>query len=182
MDSVLEVEVKVKVEIDSIEGKLSSLGYTRGTTVYEYDTYFDGKNLDMRAADKALRIRKHQDVETGKTKYVLNFKGPKIDDTTMTREETQFEVPSLEQAQLVLNGLDFFAAGYVEKTRIHYKKDDITCCLDKVTGLGDFLEIEIMADAASYDDAVSRINDLLVSLDLSMENTVRHSYLSMLQK
>ena len=178
---MLEVEVKIKIDIEAVEPALSSLGYRRGTTVYEYDRYFNGRQLDLKQADKALRIREHKDVDSGEVKYVLNFKGPKLDDSTMTREETQFEVPSMEACITVLNGLDFYEAGNVEKTRIHYVKDDITCCLDRVTALGDFLEVEIMADEEHYEDAVSRIEALLKQLGLEMDNTIRKSYLSMLQ-
>ena len=177
---MLEVEVKIKTDLDAIERKLIEMGFVRGTTAYEYDTYYNGKLVDLKTADKALRIRLHKDVDTGRVKYVLNFKGPKLDDTTMTREETQFEVPSMEAGETVINGLGYFAAGNVEKTRIHYKSGDITCCLDSVTGLGDFLEIEIMAGEADYDGAVAKIEKLLDELGVSMADTVRESYLCML--
>ena len=98
----------------------------------------------------------------------------------MTREETQFEVSSFEAGRIVLNGLEFYPAGEVEKIRVHYLKEDITCCLDTVTGLGDFFEIEVMVEESGYDEAIARINDLLQELGLSMEDTVRESYLCML--
>ncbi len=177
---MLEVEIKIRVDIEDTINKLVAIGFARGTTVYEYDTYYNGL-VDLKAADKALRIREHRDVDTGVTKYVLNYKGPKIDDVTMTREETQFTVPTFRHGEIVLNGLGYEAAGCVEKTRIHYKKDDLTCCLDSVTDLGDFLEVEIMADDTGYEAAVSKIEDLLKALGLSMEDTIRHSYLSMLE-
>lgn len=141
---MLEVEVKLKVKKSDIEKQLTDLGFIKGNSVYELDTYFNGDNLDLKEADKALRIRERRDLDYDETKYILNFKGPKIDDVTMTRQETQFEVPSFADGEIVLNGLGFYEAGIVEKSRIHYKKDEITCCLDSVTGLGDFLEIEIM--------------------------------------
>lgn len=178
---MLEVEVKAKINISNVEPVLKTLGFEKGTTVYEKDTYFNGEKTDLKAEDKALRIRLHKDVDTGIVKYVLNFKGPKIDDSTMTREETQFEVPDFEKGLMVLNGLGFFEAGGVEKTRIHYKKDDITCCLDRVTGLGDFLEIEIMAqDEAGYEAALDKIKTLLSRLGLGMDDTINQSYLCML--
>lgn len=180
---MLEVEVKVRVSIDETLKKLYELGYKRGTTVYELDTYFNGLEKDLKKEDKALRIREHRDVDTGVTKYVLNFKGPKVDETTLTREETQFTVPSFEHGEIVLRGLGFAPAGHVEKTRIHMEKERVRCCLDSVTGLGDFLEVEIMAEGEDgYEKAVKEIEEVLKSLNLSMEDTVKHSYLSMLMK
>ena len=178
---MLEVEVKVKTKLDKAEILLQNLNFTKGTTVYEKDTYYNSKQLDLKEADKALRIREHRDIDLKDTIFILNFKGPKIDTTTMTREESEFEVPNFETCEKMLNGLGFFATGNVEKTRIHYKKDNVTCCLDSVTNLGEFLEIEIMAEESEYDVAISKIKDLLGKLGLGMSDTIRKSYLSMLE-
>jgi len=100
----------------------------------------------------------------------------------MTRKETEFTIPSFIEGESLLNGLGYFAAGRVEKERTHYAKDNITCCLDTVTNLGEFLEIEIIAGEEEYDLAICKINDLLNKLGLRMEDTIRHSYLSMLME
>ena len=179
---MLEVEVKVKVNLTETEEKLKSLGFIKGTTVYEKDTYYNSEFNDLKAADKALRIREHKETDSNEIKYTLNFKGPKLDDFTMTRAETQFEIPSFEQGETVLKGLGYFAAGGVEKNRLHYTKENITCCLDEVIGLGEFLEIEIMAEETEYNAAIEEIGELLNSLGLKMDDSVRHSYLSMLME
>ena len=179
---MLEIEVKVKVQLDEMEISLRNLGFLKGTVVYEKDTYYNGRQVDLKKEDKALRIREHRDLESNVTTYVLNFKGPKLDDSTMTREETQFEVPSLEIGETVLNGLGFFATDGVEKVRTHYLKEVVTCCLDDVTGLGEFLEIEVIAEEKGYDAAIEKIKGLLGRLGLSMRDTVRESYLSMAQR
>ena len=177
---MLEVEIKVRADIDLLEQQLIHLGFTRQTAVYEYDTYYNGKTLDLKAADKALRVREHKDLDTGETCFLLNFKGPKLDQTTMTREETEFEVPSHAHAETLLNGLGFYVAGTVEKTRLYYVRDDITCCLDQVTGLGEFLEVEILTGEDGYDSAIRRIRELLAGWNLDLKDTIRRSYLSML--
>ena len=112
----------------------------------------------------------------------MNYKGPKLDNITMTREETEFVIPDYETGERLFNGLGFYAAGIVEKTRIHYTRGKTTCCLDKVTGLGEFLEIEIMAENKDYDDAIREIEALLQILGLKMSDSIRNSYLSMVMK
>lgn len=179
---MLEVEVKIKVCLKDVMTKLSELGFVKGSVEYEKDVYFNSDNYDLKAADKALRIRQHRNKLTGKQNFVMNFKGPKVDETTMTREETEFDIPDFEHGEKLFNGLGFYAAGVVEKNRIHYSKGKITCCLDTVTGLGEFLEIEILAEDKDYDKAVEIIKDLLSKLGLNMEDTIRHSYLSMLNE
>lgn len=178
---MLEVEVKIKVNNEDIVNKLESLAFVKTSIVYEHDIYFNGEHKNLKEEDKALRVREYKDYEEGKSRFLLNFKGPRIDSSTMTREETEFEIPSFESGESLFNGLGFYKAGEVEKIRVHYDKDEIECCLDKVTGLGEFFEIEIMAEEADYDDAMSRIKDLLAKLNLSIEDSIRRSYLGMLQ-
>ncbi|MCQ2081986.1 MAG: class IV adenylate cyclase [Lachnospiraceae bacterium] len=177
---MLEIEVKLRIESSIAIKHLTALGFNKECTVYEKDTYFNGEYIDLKKEDKALRIRIHRNIETGNTNFTLNFKGPKIDNVSMSREETEFEVPSYEQANSFLCGLGFHPAGEVEKNRTTYKKEDITCCIDNVTGLGEFLEIEIIAPEDKYEESMKRIEDILSSMELSINNTIRESYLCML--
>lgn len=177
---MLEVEVKLKVDLEKIENTIIDLGFEKGACVYEHDTYYNGHRLNLKEADKALRIREYKNMDLSQVRYVMNYKGPKVDDITMTREEVEFEILSFKAGDVMLSGLGFYSAGSVEKTRIYYTKDDITCCLDTVTGLGDYLEVEIMAEKSDYDEAISRIAMLLKSLGLSIDDTVRQSYLCLL--
>ena len=178
---MLEVEVKIRADHKNIREKLLNMGFECGTTEYEKDIYFNGDVKDMRAEGKALRIR--ESVAGGSRRFTLNYKGPKKDRITMTREETEFEIPSFEDGLVLLAGLGFAPAGEVEKKRIHFVLDDITCCLDLVTGLGEFLEVEILTDSEDcYEEVLERIRDLIETLGLSMEDSLTHSYLSMLQQ
>ena len=57
----------------------------------------------------------------------------------------------------------------------------MTACVDQVTGLGDYLELEIIVETeAEREGALQRIENVLVSLGCSMKDTTRHSYFSML--
>lgn len=178
---MLEVEVKIKVNIAEIEDKLISAGFVKASNVYEADTYFNSEHMDLKKADKALRIRTHKNLDSGVETFILNFKGPKLDDTTMTREETEFEIPSYEAGATLLGGLGFSPAGSVEKHRISYTRDNITCCLDSVTGLGEFLEVEIIAEDSAYDESIDKIKGVLDILGLDMGMSIQESYLCMLQ-
>lgn len=178
---MLEVEVKIKTEIDTLPTKLEAIGFVKGTTVYERDTYFNSESYDLKVNDKALRIREYRNRDSLEQKFVLNFKGVRLDDITMSRAETQFEIPSYEDGERLLTGLNFYPAGYVEKLRVHYVLDEVTCCLDQVTNLGEFLEIEILAHENEYDEKLSRIKEIMDNLGLCMEDSISKSYLSMLQ-
>lgn len=179
---MLEVEVKVKIEQEQFADKLKRLGFVSTKGKYEKDIYFNGKQTNLKKEDKALRIRESRDLQTNLTRYELNYKGPKLDNISMTRSEVEITIPSMDEIKIMLNGLGFYEAGSVEKVRSYYTRENITCCLDKVTGLGDYLEIEIVTTKDKYNEAISRIQKLLEEMDLSMDDTVRSSYLSMLER
>ena len=55
--------------------------------------------------------------------------------------------------------------------------------MDRVKNLGDYLELEkIVSTEAEKTEALRELEEVLQSLDYSMEDTIRTSYLSMLMK
>lgn len=210
---MLEVEVKLKANIDELWPKLNALGFLASAPIYEKDIYFNSGQNDLKASDKALRIREYKESDCDETVFLLNFKGPKVDEKTMTRQETEFMIPSFKDGYTLLSGLGFEPAGQVEKTREYFHKGNITVCLDRVTNLGEFVEVEILTEDlqqrgiggqltdtglvvnqstetglvadrsdSPYRKALAQIEDLLLTLGLSMDDTIRESYLCMLQK
>ncbi len=60
---------------------------------------------------------------------------------------------------------------------------DLTVCLDRVEGLGDFMELEILAESdAEREEAIRQMERALRELGYEMRDTVRRSYLSMLEE
>ena len=77
----------------------------------------------------------------------------------------------------------FLTVASVMKTRKYLKCGRFTACLDQVEGLGDFLELEVIAEQESErKEILSKMEDLLAILGYHMSDTVQTSYLSMLQK
>lgn len=75
------------------------------------------------------------------------------------------------------------ASGVVEKLRQYYHRDNITACVDAVTNLGDYLELEIIVDEETKREAaLDQLEQTLHTLGYSMQDTTRTSYLSMLLK
>ena len=143
---MIEVEVKIPIEnIEKIKQKLLETGFIYQKTVVETDTYFTSDHYDMRKKDKALRIRKTENLDTGEVKAQLNCKGPKLDQVSMTRKETEIDIYEPEKMEDILKELEFYPASCrVKKTRCYYIKDHMTAAADKVENLGNFLELEII--------------------------------------
>jgi adenylate cyclase class 2 len=98
----------------------------------------------------------------------------------MSRQEYETSIGDGKIGKRILEGIGFTAVPEVKKIMTEFILNDITACVDKVTGLGDFLEIEILTEDGMREKALERICDILEKLGFSMENTTRRSYLSML--
>ena len=103
------------------------------------DTYFAAPHRDFAKTDEALRIRSLDG------QAVLTYKGPKLDSVSKTREELETPVDEATTTG-ILHALGFSEAGVVRKKREVFRAGEITVCLDAVEGLGEFLEVEIVAE------------------------------------
>ena len=182
---MIEVEVKIPVEnIDTIKERLLKTGFLYQTTVKETDTYFTSDHYDMRKHDKALRIRKTENLDTGEIKAQLNCKGPKLDNISMTRKETEMEIREPEKMEEILKELEFYPTSCrVKKTRSYYSMENMTAAADQVENLGSFLELEILVEKqADREKGLERIEAAMKQIGCNGSEMVRTSYLSMLEK
>ena len=179
-----QFEIEIKLPLKNLKETLKFLteqGFQETAQIQEEDTYFNSVYHDVKKRDEALRIRTSTDCRSGISKTQINFKGPKLDKISMSRMELETEVSDAEVLKNILIHLDFVAS--VMKTRKYLKCGKLTACLDQVEGLGDFLELEVIAEQESErEEILSRMEDLLAILGYHMSDTVQTSYLNMLQK
>ena len=188
---MIEVEVKLPLrrqekteETGRIAEVLCSMGFRKAARFRQRDTYFDNEAGEIRGGGKALRIRETEDLMKGIVTAELNFKGPRMDQVSMTRQELETEVGQAETGRRILAALGFSPVlPEVVKERTEYCREEITAALDRVEGLGDFLELEILADEETENGKVlQKLEELLGELGYQMGDTVTRSYLSMLQQ
>lgn len=203
---MIEVEIKLPLrrrgdteETARIAAKLCDMGFRKAARFRQRDTYFDNAAGEIRTGGKALRIRETGDLIRGSVTAELNFKGPRMDQVSMTRQELETEVGQAETGRRILAALGYFPVRpEVVKERTEYRLDGITACLDRVEGLGAFLELEILAeeetpgsrkdgkpahsDGEETRTALQKLEALLEELGYQMSGTVTRSYLSMLQQ
>ena len=174
-----QFEIEIKLPLKNLKETLKFLtdqGFQETAQIQEKDTYFNKR-------DEALRIRTSTDCRSGISKTQINFKGPKLDKISMSRMELETEVSDAEVLKNILIHLDFSPVASVMKTRKYMKCGRFTACLDQVEGLGDFLELEVIAEQESErKEILSKMEDLLAILGYHMSDTVQTSYLSMLPK
>lgn len=182
---MLEVEVKASlkgVSVLRLRAAVESAWGPCRKALRETDVYFNGGGRDFRKSDEALRLRSCADAVTGQPiETVLTYKGPKQDAVSSTRTEYETSVGSGETAGKLLAALGYREAFTVDKLRREYALDGVTLCLDTVAGLGEFLELELLApDESRREPAVERLLRLLDQLGVPRENLTRKSYLELL--
>ena len=178
-----EVEMKFPVaDMAALEDRLMGLGAAMSAVETEVDVYFAHPARDFARTDEALRIRRK-----GRENF-LAYKGPKVDAVTKTRREIDLPLPPGEDAARawtgLLQALGFSAVGEVlksrRKARIAWQERDVELSLDKVEGLGTFVELELVVKPASVEAARECIMSLAKELDLA--GSERRSYLELLMQ
>ena len=177
-------EIEIKIPIEDPERIMKSLmirGFQKYQKVIEEDMYYNSEYHDVRKYDEALRIRKTRDLLTGKTRAQINFKGKKIDQISMSRREYETGIEDPDCMEKILGAIGFTRVAGVKKTRNYLRREEMTACLDQVENLGDFLELEVIVRKENLrEKCLVQMREILQELGLSMDNTVRTSYLSML--
>jgi adenylate cyclase class 2 len=171
-DDRMEVEVKAPVDdLALVREALADRGAELVDEREQTDTYFDHPVRSFADTDEALRVRRtDDDVE-------LTYKGPKVDETTKTRAEIDLAVGDEAQARRMLVSLGFEASGRVVKHRRTFHLDDLAVMLDRVEGLGSFVEIETVVEG-DVDEARQAV--LGLADELGLEERERRSYLELL--
>ena len=130
-----------------------------------------------------IKIRTIEYPDLGTTESYITFKGSRCDDVSMTRPEYETLVEGPDEMKMILRALGYEPVEpAVIKERTLYVKGSVSACLDRVEGLGDFLELEIMSESESKDDALDHLWEMLGLLGYSRNDTITVSYLTMLQR
>ena len=184
----IEVEVKTRLDVPDIKelrAVLLKSGATLRTVVTEEDVYFNSPSVDFAVTDEALRIRKTLDADEtdendGITGAVLTYKGPKIHADSKSRREINIEIipGTMESMMELFTLLGFRKAGTVRKRREMFSFRGFDVLLDRIDGLGDFLEIErIVPDDGDIDGLVAEMKCLIPTLNNN--KWITRSYLEM---
>jgi len=175
-----EVELKFPLANEQeMVSRLTRSGAIAGEPVEQSDCYFNHPSRDFRTTNEAFRIR-----SVG-TWNCLTYKGPVIDRATKTRQEIEIPIEAglnaAAQMADMLQQLGFRRVREVRKQRTPWKwtRNDWTfeLALDRVPGLGSFLEIELIAEVSGRDAARDAI--LALAAELKLTQPEQRSYLEL---
>lgn len=182
-----EVELKFPLtDAAAVERALGNLAARFDPAIDQVDRYFAHPARDFAETDEALRLRR-----TGDT-LAITWKGPRIGRAAKTRREIELPLaaisdsigplPTLEAWTELLEALGFRQVREVGKrrcpARIHWRGATVDLAWDHVAGLGDFLELEILAAKDGIPGAIELLESLAAELGCGPPE--RKSYLELL--
>lgn len=178
---LLEIEQKFPVDdLQRLRHLLTELGATFSPWIEQLDVYFAHPSRNFKETDEALRIRR-----VGEQNFVT-YKGPKLDSQTKTRREIELALTPGEEGYVpfaeLLEVLGFQRVFEVRKRRmpgqLDWQGQVVHLALDEVADLGQFLELEQVADETHLPAAKACLADLAARLELS--GSERRGYLDLL--
>ncbi len=147
----IEVELKFRLaDRQALERQVAEFVEHSDEPIRQVDVYYAHPARDFARTDEALRIRR-----VGDDNYIT-YKGAKLDSQTKTRREIEVPLASGAAAAAdtaaLLEALGFSRVAGVSKRRSHstlrWQDHTVAMAIDQVDDLGDFVELEIMAEPA----------------------------------
>jgi adenylate cyclase class 2 len=179
--ATFEVELKFPIaDADEMTLQLLARGARLAGVVRQSDLYFRHPCRDFRQTHEALRLRKTDDGVR------ITYKGPIVDSRTKMRREIELPIGDpthdFDRVRELLTILGFEPVRGVDKTRavyeLSYEGRKLELAVDAVEGLGNYLEIESLANEGDRDAARDAI--LKLAENLGLQNPERSSYLQLL--
>ncbi|MDD1674113.1 MAG: class IV adenylate cyclase [Methanomicrobiales archaeon] len=169
------MEAKIRVQnLASIQARLHQLGARDCGVIRERDVYFNAPHRDFGTTDEALRIRYS---EPGNA--AMTYKGPKVAGfAAKARIELTVSIDPAFSMEEILVTLGFARVAEVRKVRSYYQLADASVALDRVDGLGTFVEIEASAHLSPA-EASATVDRTVKKLGIAGEY-IALSYLEML--
>ncbi|MBO8173681.1 MAG: class IV adenylate cyclase [Thermococcus sp.] len=165
----MEIEIKFRVNLEEIRKKIESLGAKFEGEEIQEDLYF------ILPSRRLLRIRRIVNLN----EVILGYKDIK-DDRNEEFDEIEVKVEDFEKMRIILKRLGFKEDVWIRKHRYVYKLGDVTFELNRVEKLGDFLDIEIIAD--NIQEAKNRIWEIARALGLSETDVEPRLYQEMIRE
>ena len=184
----MEVERKHKLPEGSFAGiksRLAGLGFAPAGTKHQIDVYYlksgqPDTDTHFMIGTESAYLRLRHNVETDAFSFDLKL----VDERAHSGIHGEYEValkgaPSFENCDAILKLLGFRRGCVVDKRRETFRKGEFEIALDAVEGLGEFIEIEIIADESSASAALARVDALASEFGLGEHTRMITGYVDL---
>lgn len=167
----VNIEIKARVrDFDSTRSRAESLSEAPMETIIQSDTFFNSNHgrlkLRMLAPGQAQLIFYERPDQNG----------PK---------HSEYQICQIEDPAAMLDLLTRAVGvrGVVNKTRYLYRVDQTRIHLDDVSGLGQFVELEVVLGEGQNDEQGRLVAEALMSkLEINPEDLVEGAYMDLLER
>lgn len=168
-----EIEVKAKVaNLDTVAQKLLELGCILSEPLTQNDAIFVDGNYgsfdQFQPYKNLLRIRESNG------KFLFTLKQPKSNQLDCIERETEILNPQEMKEALLLMG--YHEVVQVHKVRTKTNYGDWEVCLDKVEGLGSFIEVEKICEDGDAEKVQNELFTFLQTLGIKPEDRIYEGY------
>ncbi|WP_345498727.1 class IV adenylate cyclase [Nocardia callitridis] len=165
---MIEVERKRALpDVDVLRRRLADLGYAAEASTAETDVYYSRPDVDFMETVECLRIRRRGEFAEATYKPPSN-KGTHSDAGVIAKHETNVRLApdQAEPAQDLLVAIGMVELATVEKHRTVYRRrEGALVSIDHITGVGDFVEVEVLSPKVDEATAVLEAAERELGLD-----------------
>jgi len=171
-----KVEIELKFLLQNAEELMEKLKkLSEPVEAYQKDTYFIPAHRDFlkqNPISEWLRIR-----ESNKG-ISLNYKNwhNKDNAKAVSCDESETEFEDVNALRSILKNLDFKEIIVVEKNRTNFLHKNTIISIDKVTGLGDFIEIEADGEFETIEKAKEHLFKVIEELEAKIGEPTYKGY------
>jgi adenylate cyclase class 2 len=174
-----EIEAKAKLkDKKAVMNRLKEMGLEIHATKYQKDTIYwpnDIKDPSGRLIGRNfIRIRE-QKIEN-KKKVIFTLKQALENTLDSIEKEIEIKEEDIPTIFSIFELLGFYHFTTVEKERINANIGDIEVCIDEVTDLGSFIELEKFGEDGEAEKIHQELNNMFDSLGIKKEDYVYHGY------
>ncbi len=170
----MEIEVKVKVDnLEDAKKKLLNLGTKFEAPKKQIDDYYKLKGREketQKSGSYLLRIRRENNDSFFTMKVLTGKQG--------IWEEYETKISNPDDMKKILEKMGFVKVISKIKTRERGTFGDFEINLDRIEGLGDFVEFQLISDNGEV--AKKRILNLIDKLKLPKDNIIHKGYVRLL--
>ena len=170
---MIEIESKFKLASDITRDNLIAILKSQFiapiSSKRQIDTVFllpEQVDAPIIPGSKIMRVRDILNPETGELRrslMTLKIEGQ----TKLASDEYEFVVDDGNAARQMLTALGWQKVITIDKVRLESKTEDYTICIDEVTGLGLFIELEVLTeDSADVKNIQQQMCNFLKNLDI----------------
>lgn len=161
----LEIELKAKIlDMEKTRKQVLKTGAKKIRTIHQIDTYYlISPKYRFKSGKPRLRIRENKTAN----KFSWEYHQP-IDAFGAKEYEVNIDDPKV--AKLILKKLNYEIEAVIDKVREEYKFKSLNIVLDKVKGLGQFMEVEIMN--SSRKESLKQIHDFYNKIGISGKDLI----------